>query len=84
MSLKNCKYSFSCNNNPLFAGIGSIIMQAISSLNCEKACSTASLLFKGTTIVSLTKLSGTPAEEVSPNVTNPEPAFTNNESEWPW
>ncbi len=80
ISLKAVRNALSCSNNPLFAGIGSIITQAISCAYSSKHCFNASKSFKGKTSVSPAKLSGTPAEVDSPKVTKPEPAFTRRES----
>ena len=82
--LKNSKNSLPCSKSPLLAGIGSIAMQAISPLKSITACSTASLLYNGSTMVSLAKAAGIPAESALPKVTKPDPAFTNSESTWPW
>ena len=67
-------------NNPLLAGTGSIITQAISFASFFKQADTASKSSSGSTMVSFAKQSGIPAEELSPNVTRPEPALTNKES----
>src|ERR1035437_906165 len=56
-----------------------MMMQAISFLNFENASFTASLLFSGQTMVSFTNASGTPAEEVFPKVTKPEPPFSTDD-----
>ena len=63
---------------------GSTIIQAMSSAYFSNTAFTSSRLLNDTVSVCFAKSSGIPGEFGTPMVNAPEPAFTNNESAWPW
>ncbi len=63
---------------------GSTITQATSAPISAKAARTwAASLYCRVTVYAASS-AGTPGEVGTPSVSIPDPAFTSNESEWPW
>ena len=63
---------------------GELDPQAHQELWDCKTCFTCSRLLYSRVSVCAARSAGTPGEVGTPSVSAPEPAFTSNESEWPW